>query len=275
MHRKRLLCWKAYLPRSSWPTQPTTPIICARPSLPKARSPSSPTTRHGRSNIRSTSISMPSAISWSVASQNSNNSAASQPASKRQPEITLPSSLSQPSSYGCDKCPHHLARQLSQLRKRRIDRAGANIAGILDHAVEPAIDVENGCFAQWALTAVGFAWGKTQAADITQASAHGPLHRLGHRGIVHAAWIIEIGFHERQQFGAVIVRIRLAGEAAIIGIGYASALIAAGAGRKRDRQHQDRRARCRYSQVQLVFGGFALSAQGAAPSMRSDFIRAC
>src|SRR5258707_14640821 len=65
-------------------------------------------TRHGRSNIRSTSISMPSAISWSAASQNSNNSAASQPASKRQPEITLPSSLSQPSSYGCDKCPHHL-----------------------------------------------------------------------------------------------------------------------------------------------------------------------
>src|SRR6266853_6565700 len=109
MHRKRLLCWKAYLPRSSWPTQPTTPIICARPSLPKARSPSSPTPRHGRSNIRSTSISMPSAISWSAASQNSNNSAASQPASKRQPEITLPSSLSQPSSYGCDKCPHHLA----------------------------------------------------------------------------------------------------------------------------------------------------------------------
>src|SRR5258707_15560273 len=108
MHRKRLLCWKAYLPRSSWPTQPTTPIICARPSLPKARSPSSPTTRHGRSNIRSTSISMPSAISWSAASQNSNNSAASQPVSKRQPEITLPSSLSQPSSYGCDKCPHHL-----------------------------------------------------------------------------------------------------------------------------------------------------------------------
>src|SRR6266852_4925456 len=108
MHRKRLPCWKAYLPRSSWPTQPTTPIICAKPSLPKARSPSSPTTRHGRSNIRSTSISMPSAISWSAASQNSNNSAASQPASKRQPEITLPSSLSQPSSYGCDKCPHHL-----------------------------------------------------------------------------------------------------------------------------------------------------------------------
>src|SRR6266403_5330219 len=129
MHRKRLLCWKAYLPRSSWPTQPTTPIICARPSLPKARSPSSPTTRHGHSNIRSTSISMPSAISWSVASQNSNNSAASQPASKRQPEITLPSSLSQPSSYGCDKCPHHLGRLLAglnshgRLQTRRLNPA--------------------------------------------------------------------------------------------------------------------------------------------------------
>jgi transposase len=29
-------------------------------------------------------------------------------ASKRPPEITLPSSRSLPSSYGCDKCPHHL-----------------------------------------------------------------------------------------------------------------------------------------------------------------------
>src|SRR5258708_32137634 len=128
MHRKRLLCWKAYLPRSSWPTQPTTPIICARPSLPKARSPSSPTTRHGRSNIRSTSISMPSAISWSAASQNSNNSAASQPASKRPPEITVPSSLSQPSSYGCDKCPHHLRGPLEKFVKRRIVRTGSKAA---------------------------------------------------------------------------------------------------------------------------------------------------
>jgi transposase len=31
---------------------------------------------------------------------------ASQPTLKRQPEITLPSSLSQLSFYGCDKCPH-------------------------------------------------------------------------------------------------------------------------------------------------------------------------
>src|SRR6266446_7809460 len=162
-----------------------------------------------------------------------------------------------------------LARQLSQLRKRRINRAGANIAGVLDHAVEPAIDVENGAFAQLAVTAVGFTWGKTQAADITQASADGALHRLGHRGIVYAAWIIEIGFHERQQFGAVIVGIRLAGNASIVGIGDASALIAAGASRERDRQHQDRRARCRYPQVQLVFRSFALSAGAAQAYART------
>src|SRR6478672_9397693 len=85
-----------------------TPITFATPSPPKGRSPSFPTTLHVRSNIRSTSISMPSAISWNVASQNSSSSAASQPASKRPPEITVPSSLSQRSSYGCHKCPHHL-----------------------------------------------------------------------------------------------------------------------------------------------------------------------
>lgn len=67
-----------------------------------------PNNRHARSNIRSTSVSMPSAISWNAASQNSSSSAAPQPASKRPPEITGPSSLSQPSSYGCGKCPHHL-----------------------------------------------------------------------------------------------------------------------------------------------------------------------
>jgi transposase len=47
-------------------------------------------------NIRSTSISMPSAISWNAASQNSSNSAASQPASKRPSATTVPSSLSRP-----------------------------------------------------------------------------------------------------------------------------------------------------------------------------------
>ena len=40
-----------------------------------------------------------------------------------------------------------LARQLFHLGERRIDRAGASIGGILDHAVEPAVDVENGALA--------------------------------------------------------------------------------------------------------------------------------
>src|SRR5882757_6595027 len=130
MRRKRLLCSRGYQPRSSWPTPPMTPITCAKPSPPKARSPSFPTTRRARSNIRSTSISMPSAISLNAASQSSSNSAALQPASKRQPEITLQSSPSQPSSYGCDKCPHHLA-----FRACRFVERGTQALGELDRVV--------------------------------------------------------------------------------------------------------------------------------------------
>src|SRR5258707_15873434 len=85
-----------------------TPITCVKPSPQRERAPSFPTTRHVRSNIRSTSIFMPSAISWNAASQSSSSSDASQHASKKRPGITGPSSLSLPSSYGCDKCPHYL-----------------------------------------------------------------------------------------------------------------------------------------------------------------------
>src|SRR5262249_11047061 len=70
---------------------------------------------------RSTNISMPSAISWNAASASSSSSVASQPASKKPPEITEPS-LSLPSSYGCDKCPHCLARP-------RTPKTGANPVG--------------------------------------------------------------------------------------------------------------------------------------------------
>src|SRR5258705_10711723 len=180
MHRKRLLCWKAYLPRSSWPTQPMTPIICARPSLPKARSPSSPTTRHGRSNIRSTSISMPSAISWSAASQNSNNSAASQPASKRQPEITLPSSLSQPSSYGCDKCPHHLAGLARGLHG--VAAAAANQRGILSDRLRSADKITLHCIAalvrEEGELLLGFhAFGDDRHLQAVTKADHGPNDR--------------------------------------------------------------------------------------------------
>src|ERR1700750_337569 len=51
-------------------------------------------------NIHSTNTS-PSVISWSAASQNSSSADASQPASKKRPGTTGPSSLSQPSFYGC------------------------------------------------------------------------------------------------------------------------------------------------------------------------------
>lgn len=73
-----------------------TPITYAWPSPPRARSPSSPTTRHAPSNIRSTGISIASAISSNAASQSSRNSAASQSASKRPFEIigrSLPAAI--------------------------------------------------------------------------------------------------------------------------------------------------------------------------------------
>jgi hypothetical protein len=68
------------------PVPPDSAASTTRTTPPRARSPSSPTTRHARSNIRSTSISMPSAISWNAASQSLSSSAASHPASKRPPE---------------------------------------------------------------------------------------------------------------------------------------------------------------------------------------------
>src|ERR1700755_1632173 len=55
-----------------------------------------PTIRPAHSNIRSTSISMLSVIWSNAASASSNTSAALQPASKRPPKITAPSSPSQP-----------------------------------------------------------------------------------------------------------------------------------------------------------------------------------
>jgi hypothetical protein len=96
----------------SWPIRPMTPITCAKPSPPKGALAVIPN-RHRRSNIRSTSTSMPSVISSNAASQSSSNSAASQPASKRPPEITGPPSLSLPSPYGCDNCPRRLKHRAS------------------------------------------------------------------------------------------------------------------------------------------------------------------
>ena len=81
----------------------------------KGASPSFPTIRHGRSNIRSTNISMPSAISWSVASQSSSSSGASQHASRKPLGTIRPWSPLPPSSYGCDKCPQDLGVEVPKL----------------------------------------------------------------------------------------------------------------------------------------------------------------
>src|SRR5580692_3830064 len=101
-----------------------TLITCARPSLPRAHSPSFLTTRHARSNTRSTSIFMPSVISWNAASQSSNSSDASRPASKKPPEITWPSSPSLPLSYGYGKCPHYLVLPVAQPTPDRPQHVG-------------------------------------------------------------------------------------------------------------------------------------------------------
>src|SRR6185312_4035474 len=118
----------------------------------------------------------------------------------------------------------------------------ADIAGILDHAVEPAIDIEYAAFALSAITAVGFTRGKAHAADIAQPSADGTLHRLGHRSVMHADGIVEIGLHERQQFGAMIFGERLVGAAVVYVEGGISAVLAAGAADERHRQQQHRHA---------------------------------
>jgi len=69
-----------------------------------------PTTRHGRSNIRSTSISMPAPSRGVLLLKTSNNSAASQPVSKRQPELPC-RRHSRAIILWMRKCPHHLARR--------------------------------------------------------------------------------------------------------------------------------------------------------------------
>src|SRR5436190_15609308 len=146
-----------------------------------------------------------------------------------------------------------LARQLFQVRKGRVNRASANVGGIFDHAVEPSIHVENGAFAQFAVTSVRLARAKAQAGDVTHPSADGTLHRFGQRSLMHAERIVEIGLHECQQFAAVITRIGLDSTAVIDGHGGFSAVLAASrTRRKRDRQQQDQRALCGDYQVRPV-----------------------
>jgi len=108
----------------------------------------------------------------------------------------------------------------------------------------PISSCRTGAFARATITAVGFARGEAQAADIAHPPADGTLHRFGHRAVMHADGIVEISFHERQQFGAVVLGKWLVGGAGIDVDGGFPAVVAAGAGRERDRQQQDRRALC-------------------------------
>jgi len=88
-------CWTAYL-RGRHGHNAYDAGIFAPASLPKARfAVSSQQTRNGRSKIRSTRSSMPSASRGVLLLQNATNPAGSQPPSTRQPEITLRRSLSQ------------------------------------------------------------------------------------------------------------------------------------------------------------------------------------
>src|ERR1700724_1542999 len=147
----------------------------------------------------------------------------------------------------------NLPRELFELRKVPRDRAGANLGVILDHAVEPAIDVKDGALPRLAIAAVGFARGKAQAADISRPAPHLALCWFGQGRVMYADRIVEIVSHESEHLGAVLARERLI----CIGIAAtektdAPAVVAARAGRDCDRQNQDRRALCRYPQLQSV-----------------------
>ena len=134
--------------------------------------------------------------------------------------------------------PAALARQLFQIGKRRVERASTRLAGVFDDAVEPAVDKEHGALTLLAVGAVGFPRGKAQAADIALPAPDHPLHRLRHQPVMNRCRIVQVGLHERQDFAAIVVRIGLIGDAAVVRVADAPAVIAAGAGRKQDRQQQ-------------------------------------
>src|SRR4051794_22379675 len=98
------------------------------------------------------------------------------------------SSVGEPASlFGCKPDDHKdaLARQLFQIRKRRVHRARANIPGVLDHAIEPAINEENGPFAQFAVISIRLPGRKANATDIAHPTTDGTLHRLRQRGLMN------------------------------------------------------------------------------------------
>ena len=123
------------------------------------------------------------------------------------------------------------ARHLLQFREWRVRHPRTGLDGVIDDAVEAAVDEEDGAFTRLAVIAVGLARAEPEAGEIAQPSTDDALDRLGHDGVAHADGIVEIGPQKRQHFGAVILGKRLAGDAAIVGKGDRLAVIAGGTGR--------------------------------------------
>ena len=69
-------------------------------------------------------------------------------------------------------------------------------------------------------------------------------------GVVHADGIVEVGPHERQNFGVVVGGKWLVGDAAIVGVADDPAVATARTARERDREQQNGRTLCRCPQVQ-------------------------
>src|SRR4029079_4125497 len=65
-------------------------------------------------------------------------------------------------------CPGRLPRHLFQIGERCVDHAGAGLAGVVDVAVEPAVDKDNRALARLTVAAIGVARGESQATDIAQ-----------------------------------------------------------------------------------------------------------
>lgn len=93
----------------------------AKPLLVRERSPSSTATHHVRASIRSTIISLPSAISWNAALASSSSSDASQRFEKTARKLPQCRSLSLQLSCRGDNCPHNSNEHSKPLANRDIN----------------------------------------------------------------------------------------------------------------------------------------------------------
>src|SRR3954452_5207680 len=103
------------------------------------------------------------------------------------------------------------ARHLLQVREWRVRHPRTGLDGVIDDAVEAAVDEEHGAFTRLAVIAIGLARAEPETGDIAQPPTDDALDRIGHDGVAHADGIVEIGLQKRQHFGAVVLGKRLAG----------------------------------------------------------------